>query len=113
MFTNLDDFSKLGKDNMDLALKSFSAMSRGLQAIAVEVADHSKKSFEDGSAAVQQLMGVKTLDKAVEVQASFAKGSYEAFVARATKIGELAADTAKESFRPYEGALSRTAAAVK
>lgn len=47
MLKNLDEVQKFGKENMDVALKSFGAVSKSMQAIAVEVADYSKKSFED------------------------------------------------------------------
>ena len=67
MLKNFDDAQKFGKENMDLALKSFGAVSKSMQAIAVEVADYSKKSFEDSTAAMEKLMGAKTLEKAIEV----------------------------------------------
>lgn len=102
-----DDVQKMSRDNMDLALKSFGSMSKGVQAIAGEVADYSKKSFEDSSALVEKLIGAKTLDKAIEVQTQYAKASYDAYVARATKIGELYTDLAKESYKPVETALAK------
>lgn len=107
MTANLEDVQKISKDNMDLALKSMGAVSKGFQAIAVEVADYSKKSFEDGSAHMEKLFGIKTLDKAIEVQSSFVKSSYETYVARLTKIGELYADLAKESYKPIETAIAK------
>ena len=100
MTTNtFEDAQKFGRENMDLALKSFGTVSKGLQAIAVEVADYSKKAFEDGSALVEKIASVKTIDKAFEVQSQFVKSSYDAYLARMTKIGELYADLAKESAR--------------
>ncbi|GLK84232.1 MULTISPECIES: phasin family protein [Ancylobacter] len=107
MIQNIDEIQKLGKDNLDLAMKSFGTVSKGVQAIAVEVADYSKKSFEEGTAAAEKLFGAKTLDKAVEIQSDYFKNSYESFVAQATKIGELYADLAKESYKPYEGILGK------
>lgn len=104
---NFEDMQKLSKENVDLALKSFGAVSKGFQAIAVEVADYSKKSFEDGAAHLEKLFGVRTLDKALEVQSAYAKSAYEAYVAKATKIGELYADLAKESYKPIETALAK------
>lgn len=105
--TTFEDFQKYGRENMDLALKSFGSVSKGFQAIAVEVADYSKKSFEDNSALVEKLVGAKTLDKAIEVQSAFVKSSYETYLARMTKIGELYADIAKESYKPVETALAK------
>src|SRR3974390_1347981 len=104
---SFDDFQKLGKDNMELAMKSFGAMSKGMQAIAVEVADYSKKSFEEGSATFEKLIGAKSLEKAIEIQTDYAKSAYEGFVAGATKIGEIYADIAKEAYKPFETAVAK------
>ena len=108
MMKNLDDMQKIGKDNMDATLKSFGAVSKSVQAIAVEVADYSKKAFEDGTAALEKLFGVKSLDKAIEVQTEYAKTAYEGFVAKASKIGELYADLAKETYKPFEVLIAKT-----
>jgi len=110
MVKNVDDLQKFGKDNMDMALKSFGVVSKGWQAIAVEMADYSKKSFEDGSAALEKMFGAKSLDKAMEVQTSYLKSAYEDFVAEATKLGELYTDLASQTYKPFEGALSKGSA---
>jgi phasin family protein len=107
MLKNFDDMQKLGKDNMDATMKSVGAASKGFQAIATEVTNYSKKSFEDGTAAVERLFGAKTLEKAIEVQSDYVKTAYEGFVAQATKLGELYADLAKESYKPFEGYLAK------
>ena len=92
MVRNIDEMQKLGKDNMDATLRSFGALSKSLQAITVEIADYSKKVFEQSTAATEKLIGAKSLEKAIEVQTDYAKSSYESFVAEATKLGELYAD---------------------
>ncbi len=107
MFKNFDDLQQVGKDNMDSALKSWSAVSKASQAIAAEMADYSKKAFEDGSAALEKLFGVKSFDKAIEVQTEYAKSAYEGFVAEATKIGELYSDLAKETYKPFEAMMAK------
>src|SRR5690242_223713 len=101
MVKNIEEVQQLGKDNMDATLKSFGAWSKSMQAIAVEIADYSKRSFEQGTAATEKLIGAKSLDKAFEVQSDYVKNSYEGFVAQATKLGELYADLAKEAYRPF------------
>jgi len=107
MFQNFDELQKITKDNTDIAVKNFNTVSKGVQAIAVEVADYSKKSFEHSTAAIEKLFGAKTLDKAIEVQIDYFKTAYEGFVAEATKIGELYADLAKETYKQIENALAK------
>jgi phasin family protein len=112
MVRNFDDMQKFGKDNMDAAMKSWNATSKSVQAIAVEMTNYTKKSFEEGSAAMEKLLGAKTLDKAIEVQSDYVKSAYEGFVAEATKLGELYADLAKEVYKPFESYTGKTAANV-
>jgi hypothetical protein len=107
MIKNLDEVQKLGKDNVEATMKSLGAASKALQTIAAEVANYSKKSFEDGTAALERLLGAKTLEKAIEVQSEYVKTSYEGFVTQATKMGELYADLAKEAYKPFEGYLAK------
>ena len=84
-----------------------------MQAIAVESTDFAKKSFEQGTAAFEKLAGVKTLDKAIELQTEFAKTSFEGFVAQATKMGELYASLAKDAYKPFEGLVAKAIPAAK
>jgi Phasin protein len=98
---------KISKDNVDVAVKGFGAVSKGVQAIAVEVADYSKKSFEEGTAALEKLFGAKSLDKAIEVQTDYFKTAYEGFVAKASRTGELYADLARETYKPIETAIAK------
>jgi hypothetical protein len=107
MLMNFDDVQKMGKENVDAAMKSFSVTSKGVQAIAAEITNYSKKSFEEGSAALEKLLGAKSVDKAVEIQNDYVKTAYEGFVAEATKLGELYTDLAREVYKPFEGYLAK------
>ena len=111
MIKNFDEVQKLSKDNVDATMKSFGVLSKASQTIATEVADYSKKSFEDGTKVLEKLFGAKSFEKAIEIQTDYAKTAYEGFVAQATKIGELYADLAKETSKPYEGFVAKTAPA--
>ena len=79
----------------------------GIQAIATAYGDYSKKSYEDTKSYVEKLSGVKSLDKAIEVQTEYAKSAYESFVAESQKIAGLYTDLAKQTFKPYEGLVSK------
>lgn len=108
MLKNFEEFQKYGKEHIDTTLKAWGQMSKGVQAIATETADYSKKSFEESSAAFEKLLGAKSFEKAVEIQTSYARITYEGFVAQATKLGELYADIAKESYKPFETFVGKT-----
>ena len=104
---NPDQMQKMSKDSMDMAMASFGTWSKNAQAIATEVADYSKKSFEGSAAAWEKLIGAKSLEKAMEVQSEYLKSSYEDFVAQSTKLSELYADLAKEAYKPFEGVMAK------
>ena len=101
------NFEQVGKDNVDATLKSLGAASKTAQAIAVEVADYSKKSFEIGSSAFEKLLCAKSVEKAIEVQQAYVKDAYEGFVSQARKIGELYADLAAQTYKPFESYLTQ------
>ena len=107
MMKNFEDMQKMSKDSMDATMKSFGTLTKASQAIAAEVADYSKKSFEEGTKVFEKMLGAKSIDKALEIQTDYAKTAYEGFVAQATKIGELYADFAKETYRPFEAYMAK------
>jgi len=108
MLKSFDDMQKYGKEHMDSTMKAWGQMSKGVQAIAAETADYSKRSFEEGSAALEKLLGAKSLEKAIEIHTAYAKTAYDGFVAQATKISELYADLAKESYKPFEAFVGKS-----
>jgi hypothetical protein len=113
MMQQFEAFQKVGKENVDAALKSFGVASKGLQTIAVESSDFTKKSFEQGTAVVEKLVAVKTIEKAFEIQADYAKSAYEGFVAQATKMGELYTAMAKDAFKPFEAVIAKATPVAK
>ena len=111
MLKNFEDMQKYGKDNVDATMKVWGQVSKGVQAIAAETADYSKKSFEEGSAALQKLLGAKSLENAIEIQSAYAKTAYDGFVAQAARMCEFYVNLAKETSRSFENFVPRAPAA--
>jgi hypothetical protein len=109
MLQSFSHIQKFGQDNLDATMKALGAFSSNSQVIASETADFARKSFEQTSATVEKLMGVQTLDKAVEIQTAFVKGAYDSFVNQTTKMGSLYSNLASETMKPFEGLLSKAA----
>src|SRR5258707_12789640 len=103
---SFEDMQKFGRDNAESTMKSWGALQKSVQAIAVEMADYSKKAFEDGAAAAEKLLGAKSIEKAVEVQSDYVKTVYEGFMAQTAKLGQLYSDLAQETYKPLEGYVS-------
>ena len=107
MANPFETLSESSKKFVNTSMKSVSVLSQGLQTIANEAAEYSKKSFEDGTALVEKLGTTKSVEQLYEAHTAFSKKAYEAFVAQATKFGELYADLAKEAYKPYEAAVAK------
>src|SRR5271165_6026994 len=96
MMFKVEDIQNYGKEQFE-----------GIQAIATAYGDYGKKSYEDTKSFVEKLSGVKSLDKAIEVQTEYAKSAYESFVAESQKIAGLYTDLAKQTFKPLEGMVAK------
>lgn len=68
---------QFGQEYLDNSLKGFATLSKGVQAIALEATEYTKKSIELGTAAFEKLTSAKSLEAAMEIQSSYAKSAYE------------------------------------
>jgi hypothetical protein len=81
-----------------------------LQTIANAYRDYTRKSFEEFGSFVEQLSGVRSLDKAMTVQTEFVKRAYETSVVESQKICELHNRLAKQTLDPFKGLTGKTPA---
>ena len=109
----VEEIQQYGKEQFETAVASASTLQSGFQAIATAYGDYTRKSFEDTKAFVEKLAGVKSLDKAIEVQTEYAKSAYETFVAESQKIAELDAGLAKQPYKPFEGLVAKFSPAAR
>ena len=103
----VEDIQQYGKEQFETVVASATTMQNGIQAIANAYGEYTKKSFEDTKSFVEKLSGVKSLDKALEVQTEYAKSAYETFMAESQKIAGLYTDLAKQTFKPLEGVVAK------
>jgi hypothetical protein len=106
--SNQNSAQQYGKEQIDAANASIATIPAGFQAIATAYGDYTKKSFEDTRSFVEKLSGVKSFEKAVEIQSEFAKTAYDTFVTESQKIGALYGDLAKQSCKPFGGFVAKT-----
>jgi phasin family protein len=79
-----------------------------IQTIANAYGDYTRKSLEETTSFIEKLTGVRSLDKAIEIQAEFAKQAYETFIAESQRICELYSELARQIFKPFAGLLAKT-----
>ena len=107
MIKSLEDVQKFSKEGFEAYTASAAALTKGLQTIAAETADFSRKSFEKNSQLFEKVAAVKSIDTALEVQSGFAREAYEAYVGQVTKLGEIYAAAAKDAFKPFESTFAQ------
>lgn len=78
-----------------------------LQTIANAYGDYTRKSLEQTRCFFDKLTGVRSLDKAIEVQTEFAKQAYETFIAEARKINDLHRELARQRLERLEGFVTK------
>ena len=96
---------------MDATMKSFGSLSKSMQAIAVEMADYSKKVFEQGTAATEKLLGAKSLEKAIEVQSDYVKSVLRELRRRSDQARRALCRPRQEVYKPFESQFGKVAAA--
>ena len=79
MSIDLPDIKAFGTAPFEAFTAATASSTKGLQTIAAETTDYSKKSFEKSRAHFEKLIGVKKIDKAIQLQSDFAKSAYEDF----------------------------------
>jgi hypothetical protein len=104
-----EQFQRASKDGLDASVRSLGEVGKGFQAIAATIVDYSKKNFEDSTHAFEQLVGAKSFEQALEIQSQYAKRAFDAYVAQASKIGQMYADLARNAYQPVEQAATKTA----
>jgi len=100
MIKNIEDMQKLGQTNVDSAMRMFGEWNKSWQAIAAEMGDYTKRSFQEGSATLEKLVASKSVGQAIEIQTTYAKRAYEDYMQQASKIGGIYANMAQKAYEP-------------
>jgi phasin family protein len=106
----LTEANTLGKKNIEAAVESVTAATRGAEALSAQALAYSKKSWEDGVNAAQALASAKSVQEVIELQTAFAKTAMEAYLAEVTKATDTLSASVKDSFKPIN---ERTTAIVE
>jgi hypothetical protein len=78
-----------------------------LQTITSAYGEFTRKSIEQTGSFFEQLAGVRSLNKAFELQGAFAQQTYETFVSESRKIRELHSELTMQRLRHLEGLVAR------
>ena len=103
---NFEEFQAYSKQQLEAITSASPTWTKGLQELAVELTDYSKKAFAAGSAAFEKLASARSLELAIQIQTDYAKQAYEGFVAQSSKFSELYAKVASDALKPVTTAYA-------
>lgn len=99
-FKGYEDFAAFGKANLEAFVQANKLFTSGIESLSKEVVSLAQSSLESSTAATKAMFAAKTLKDVVELQADFAKTSFEKMVANSTKLGEMTVKLATDSAAP-------------
>ena len=97
---NFEDFHDLSKKQLEAIASASSTWAKGLQDLAAESTEYSKKAFAAGTATFEKLLGARSIEATIQIQTDYAKQAYEGFVAQMSKVSELCAKVASDALKP-------------
>ncbi|HLG88200.1 MAG TPA: phasin family protein [Alphaproteobacteria bacterium] len=104
MATAFDGFQYLGQDNVQTAMNSLGAFTKGFQRVATEIVDYNKTAFERSTAFLQNLAQARDVGQAVQIQTNYLRSSYDDLASEMEKLSgiwkEVALEATKAPARP-------------
>ena len=98
-----------GQANLDAGLKASEAVVTGMGAFTQQVLDYTKSAFAENMDVMQKAFTVKQPQDLVELQIEAANKSVNRVVTQATKLNEIAADTAAKTIEPLKTQIEKAA----
>lgn len=99
---SVNAITEMSRGNVDALLESSRAASGGLQAMATEVAEYAKHSFERTTAAARTISHAKTAPELMDLQRDFARTEFANAVAEYSKLSQTLFQTMTAMFEPLQ-----------
>lgn len=99
---SVDVITEMTRGNFDVLLESSRVASGGFQAIAQDVAEHSKQALARTAVAAQALAQAKTAPELMQLQSEFARAEFSNAIAQTTKLSEEMFKTMTAIFEPLQ-----------
>lgn len=107
-----DEFSKLGKGNVDAVVQSGNVLAKGSEDFYKWAMQMTQASIEAGVENAKKLSGCKTAQEIVDVQSEFAKAQYDSLVAEIGKLNEMSQKVVTEASAPIKARVDLTVQTV-
>ncbi|KPF87067.1 hypothetical protein IP70_04935 [alpha proteobacterium AAP38] len=108
VFATFEDVVGFQKENVEAFVASSTILSKGFEALSKEIAAFTQAQYEQSVATTKALFAVKSVKELVDLQTEFAKSSFDAIVAEATKVSEAGIKVANEAAEPITARVNAT-----
>jgi phasin family protein len=108
-----EEFTELTKGNVEALVASSKIAAKGVETIGQEVADFSRKAFDETSAVLKRFSEVKSPTDFFRLQGEFARTQFDSYVARSSQLSETVIKLAGEVTEPLSSRYSVAAERVK
>jgi phasin family protein len=108
-----EEMTELAKGNVEALVSSARIAAKGGETIGQDVAEYSKKSFENAMAVFKSFASVKSPTELFQLQSDFAKSSFDSAVAEASKLSESLLKIAGEVAQPLSSRYALAAEKIK
>jgi phasin family protein len=92
------------QSGFEAASRSFTEANKGFQTLAAEMMEYSKAAFDDAVRTWEQLIGVRSLEQAIQIQSDYAKRVYDNHMAELKRLGEMCVGMVRDAAKPVEDA---------
>jgi phasin family protein len=111
-----EEMTELSKGNIEAMVASTKIAAKGVETLGQEVAEFSRKSFEDASAAIRSFAEVKSPTDFFRLQGEFARTQLDSMISESSRLSEkmikLAGDMAQPMTNRYSVAAERVKSVV-
>ena len=103
-----EEVADFGREVFAALVQSQTALARGLEAMSVEVTGLAISGIDTATRTATDMLGVKTLSDAIEVNAGFTRSSFDALVGGSAKLSELGMKLATDASQPILAQLGKS-----
>ncbi len=96
----MGEVGELQKKNMEALAESSRITTKGLEELGTRAATYSRDAFEKGVEAARSMGGAQSVQEAMEMQATFTKSAFEAYLEEMNAMTGMFASLVREAAAP-------------
>lgn len=100
MAARAEDVADFAREAYEAFAQSQEAMARGFEAFGLEIVGLARTGIDRAAKTASEMLAVKTLSDALDVNAGFARDSFDTLVEGSTRLSELGIKLAREAAQP-------------